>query len=100
MNSPSRTKQGDSLLTGSVAASVLVYAARYALGRMSGAASDVEYAVAANLDVLRRDHGCREAMIRDIEEAQAEDNLGMDCDRECWMRTLGRLQSARTWSEA
>jgi hypothetical protein len=70
---------------------VLVYATRYALGRRSGAASDVEYAIARNLDALRHDRGCLAAIVRDIEEA---DDLGDECDRECWMRTLGRLKSA------
>lgn len=81
-------------------APMLVYATRYALGRRSGAASDVEYAVAANLDAVRRDAGCREAMIRDIEEARDGDtrSLGDAVDRECWMRTLGRLQAARLYS--
>lgn len=85
----------DGRLFGSLAACVLVYASRYALGRISGAASDLEYAVATNLDAFRRDAGCREALIRDIEEARTKDRLGMDTDRDCWLRTLGRLESAR-----
>lgn len=76
-------------------ASLYVYAARYALGRMSGAASDVEQAIAAALPVFQRDHSCREAIIRDIEEARDRDALGMEMDRECWMRTLGRLEACR-----
>lgn len=76
-------------------ASLYVYAARYALGRMSGAASDVEQAIAAALPVFVHDHGCREALIRDIQEARDRDALGMPVDRSCWMRTLGRLEACR-----
>lgn len=81
-----------------VTAPVLVYAARYALGRRTSAPHDVEEAIQANLDVFRRDAGCREALIRDIEQARDHiDNgaLGDRIDREAWMRTLGRLESAR-----
>lgn len=80
-------------------ASIYVYAARYALGRMSGAASDVEHAIAADLNVFVSDHGCREALIRDIEEARDCDALGMPMDRSCWMRTLGRLEACRPAAE-
>lgn len=76
-------------------ASLYVYATRYALGRMSGAASDVEQAIAAALPLFQRDRGCREAIIRDIEEARDRGALGMEMDRECWMRTLGRLEACR-----
>ena len=66
---------------------VLVYATRYAIGRRSGAASDVEAAISANLASL--DDGCRQAICRDIIEAS---DYGDECDRECWMRILERLQ--------
>jgi len=70
---------------------MLVYATRYALGRRSSAASDVEQAISANLGVLRHDRGCLQAIIRDIRGAT---DYGADCDRECWMRTLGRCEAA------
>ena len=40
---------------------------------------------------------CREALIRDIQEASRRDPqaLGDRIYREAWMRTLGRLESAR-----
>lgn len=74
---------------------ILTYAARYALGRRTSAAHDVEEAIAANLDAFRHDHGCREALIRDIKEAHGRDALGDQVDREAWLRTLGRLETAR-----
>ena len=74
---------------------VLLYAARYALGRRSGAAQDMEHAISANLAVFRDDSGCREALIRDIEESRDKEMLGMPVDASCWMRTLGRLEACR-----
>ena len=81
-----------------LSAPILTYAARYALGRRTSAPHDVEDAIASNLDAFRRDHGCREALIRDIEQARDHIDsgaLGDLMDREAWMRTLGRLKSAR-----
>lgn len=82
-----------------LAAPILVYAARYALGRRTSAAHDVEEAIRENLDAFHRDHGCREALIRDIEQARDHHDqfasLGDSMDREAWMRTLGRLESCR-----
>jgi hypothetical protein len=67
---------------------LLVYATRYALGRRSGAAQDMEYAIGANIEALRRDKGCLQAVIRDIVET---DDLGMPCDQESWRRVLTLL---------
>jgi len=78
-------------------AAMLVYATRYALGRRSGAAQDVERAIAEHLDALRRDRGCLAAIIRDISET---DNLGDPCDEESWRRVLRALQDTRDAVEA
>ena len=85
----------DTRRTSRLTAPILTYAARYALGRRTSAPHDVEEAIAANLDVFRRDHGCREALIEDITRATDDGAAGDDVDREAWLRTLGRLESAR-----
>ena len=72
---------------------VLVYATRYALGRRSGAAQDVAGAIAANLEALKRDKACLNAIIRDISETE---DLGMPCDQESWRRALTLLQGAKS----
>ena len=77
-------------------APILVYAARYAMGRRTSAPHDVCEAIAANLEAFKRDHGCREALIRDIVEAKDNGgSLGDSIDREAWLATLGRLVAAR-----
>lgn len=55
----------------------------------------MEHAISANLAVFQRDAGCREALIRNIGEARAANQLGMPMDAECWLRTLGRLEACR-----
>ena len=88
----------DTRRTSCLTAPILTYAARYALGRRTSAPHDVEEAIAANLSVFRYDPGCREALIEDITRARDHMDggaLGDRVDREAWLRTLGRLESAR-----
>ena len=77
-----------------MSAAILTYAARYALGRRTSAPHDVEDAIAANIDLFKRDHGCRQSLISDIERYARNDALGDDVDRQSWMRTLGRLRAS------
>jgi hypothetical protein len=79
----------------SLGPAILVYATRYALGRSSGAASDVEAGIVAILPAFHHDHGSREALIHEIAEARDRGELGDECDRECWLRALERLEACR-----
>lgn len=49
---------------------IAVYATRYAIGRHSGAQKDVRAFIHQHLDVIRADHGCRQAILRDLSEAE------------------------------
>lgn len=60
----------------------LMYAFRYALGRMSYAVADVAEALIDRKDFLRPDW--REQIVRDIDEAIAEGRAGMDFDVQRW----------------
>ena len=69
----------------SVIAPIAVYATRYALGRMTGAPSDVAAFIQEHAKEIRRDAGCREAILRDIREASS---LGHECDAREWRRVV------------
>lgn len=62
----------------------LMYAFRYALGRMSYAVGDVADTLEANVDRLTPDW--REQIIRDIGDAIEENRAGMTGDVERWTR--------------
>lgn len=63
---------------------ILIYAFRYALGRMTGAPIDVVNAILENKDKL--DNWQQRQIYTDICRAEKENRLGMDCDKEVWLR--------------
>lgn len=68
----------------------LMYAFRYALGRMTYAVGDVADALIANRHLLRADW-CRQ-IVQDIDNAIANDAAGHACDVERW-REVARVLS-------
>jgi hypothetical protein len=68
---------------------VLMYAFRYALGRMTYAVGDMADILIANRESLRIDW--RAQVARDITEAIDNDAAGMSCDREQWGRVRAAL---------
>ena len=80
-----------------------VYAVRYALGRTSGAPSDVAAAVREAWPAIRED--ARATILRDVRLAIEDDDddrehsrrgrwrLGHDCDRETWTTLLRDLET-------
>jgi hypothetical protein len=80
-----------------------VYAVRYALGRTSGAPSDVASAVRVAWPAITDD--ARATLLRDLREAIEDDDtdrrigrrtgrrLGHDCDRETWTSLLRDLET-------
>lgn len=63
---------------------ILIYAFRYALGRMTGAPTDVMEAILENKDKLSIWEQTQ--IYTDICKAEKENRLGMDCDKEVWLR--------------
>lgn len=70
---------------------ILVDAFRYALGRLTYAASDVRRAVEANLDAMpQRD---RALMADEIRTAIREDRLTTADDRDDWQKLADRIEA-------
>lgn len=67
----------------------LMYAFRYALGRMSYAVGDVADALVDNIGKLRPDW--RSQIIRDIEAAVACGRAGMQMDVERWRQVAAAM---------
>ena len=72
---------------------MIVYAFRYALGRSSYAVANVASELRAHNPTLSGK--TRALIIKEIEEADSADNLGMDMDRKEWMKTLTVLQGKK-----
>lgn len=66
-----------------------VWAVRYALGRMTYAVNDVVDTLIAHRDALRVES--RRVICRDIDEAIARGNYGMEMDRREWERLRDEL---------
>ena len=64
---------------------ILMYAMRYALGRMTFAPMTVVENIKHNIDLFTK--GSLETMIREIEEQESygRQALGMNCDIETWL---------------
>jgi hypothetical protein len=74
-------------------AAVAVYAARYALGRQTGATDDVCSFIQEYRDIIMRDAGCRQAIIRDIHDALERNPDLYHGDR--WLATALMLEGGR-----
>lgn len=66
---------------------ILLFAFRYALGRMSYAPSLVTLGILENLDAFET-HGLIQ-MVNEIQEV--EEKLGMECDKRMWIYFKKRL---------
>jgi hypothetical protein len=69
---------------------LLMYAFRYALGRMTYAVSDVSAALIAHRHALRADW--REQIAERIHQAIAADAIGHDTDRIRWLEVARAMQ--------
>lgn len=69
---------------------LLIYAFRYALGRMTSAPSDVAAVIMSKIDVL--ENWEIKQMCALITEAEGRQKLGWDCDVETWQRFRAFLQ--------
>lgn len=65
---------------------ILVYAFRYALGRQSYAVSDVASELRAHS--LSISNKMKALMVKEIRKAESENALGMEMDRQEWMRVV------------
>ena len=68
---------------------IYICALRYALGRKTYVTGVVADYIRARKTLSKK---CVDAMIRDIEE---QEDYGMDCDKESWMRLLKNLKKGR-----
>lgn len=71
---------------------IALYAFRYCLGRMT-------YAVSTCVDYLllhwdQLSDKAKGNIYREIREAEATDSLGMDMDKQQWMRVIERYEAA------
>lgn len=69
---------------------MVIYAARYALGRASYAPDEVAYYLVCHWDKLQPK--TQAVIVRDIEEAIAQGRSGMEMDRAEWMKVLERAR--------
>ncbi len=77
---------------------ILIYAVRYALGRMSYIVGDVARYVKSKNNTLSSQ--CKNIIIRDIEEKMERyhsvgQTLGMECDERTWENLLKLLKFER-----
>lgn len=68
---------------------ILIYAFRYALGRMTGAPTDVRQAILENKDKLSDWE--KQKIYSEIQQAEQEGRLGMDCDKQVWLQLKKEL---------
>jgi hypothetical protein len=73
-----------------MSSSILIYAFRYALGRMTYAVSEVADALIENKDIFSESH--KELICREIREAIADNCAGHDCDVETWKLVLKEFE--------
>lgn len=66
--------------------SILFYAFRYSLGRMTFAPSEVTEAIKENIHLFTESEKLR--IIKEIHEADEEDRIGMDIDRKTWLNLI------------
>ncbi|MDN5861748.1 MAG: hypothetical protein L0H84_24370 [Pseudonocardia sp.] len=73
---------------------ILIYAFRYALGRMTYAVGDVAAALTAHAEQLRPEW--RTQIIRDIDTAIEDGHAGMSCDVQQWRNVAHAMAPANT----
>lgn len=73
-------------VTVQVDSSLLIYSFRYALGRRTGAPGDVAAALVEHGEVLQVYE--RHQIVREIEQAIAEDRAGAPCDVDEWRQVV------------
>lgn len=73
---------------------MMVFAARYAIGRRTYAVSDTVNYIAHVLPYLRRND--INVIYKDIVEAESENRLGDECDVESWMYLKKRIEDYMT----
>lgn len=71
--------------------SLIIYAQRYTIGRMTFAPSEVKEIILKHMGDLSL--GTIQVIIDDIERVRDEDGLGMECDKATWLALLNDLQS-------
>ena len=79
---------------------LLMYAFRYALGRMTYSVGDVAGHLIEHKDAIKLDW--KQQIVRDIEEAITEDRAGMSFDAEKWIdvvEAFGFKETARILTE-
>lgn len=70
--------------------SLIIYAQRYTIGRMTYAPNDVKNIILKHLDDLSL--GAIQIIIDDIEREQEYDRLGEECDKQMWLNLLEILK--------
>ena len=65
---------------------ILLYAFRYALGRMTYSTYTMQHAITEAWPMLN--DGAKALIKREIREYEAENMLGMECDRQGWLKLL------------
>lgn len=69
--------------------SILFWAFRYALGRMTYVVGDVGDCIIRNVDVV--DEEFKKNVVREIREKEYKNELGMEMDKKCWIEVKNIL---------
>ena len=65
---------------------ILLYAFRYALGRMTYSTMTMQHAITEAWPLLN--DGTKALIKREIRQANEDDMIGMECDRQGWLKLL------------
>lgn len=68
---------------------IVISATRYALGRMTYIVELTVNYIMQQIDEDKLSDSCLSVILEDIKEAK---NLGMECDREQWLKLLNRIE--------
>lgn len=73
---------------------LIIYSARYVIGRMTYAPHEVGDIIKKHLDKV--ENGTLDVLINDIEyQSQFDWGLGADCDKKMWLALLDTLKNER-----
>lgn len=72
---------------------LLIYAQRYAIGRMTYASAEVTDIIKRHIDDI--DDATRQTIIKDIESHECKNDLGMACDEKVWLDLVQQLRQAK-----